>query len=109
MNVWQGRDDDSWDALQAELAAAYLGDGLPLVPPTVQRVEAMLAAGSWQHGDEIALVAPSFETATAGDLAICAVMAGCTPECFPVLVAAIDAIADPQFNLLGIATTTGSV
>ena len=108
MELWQGRDDAGWDALQAELAAAYLGDGLPLVPPTAQRVEAMLAAGGWQHGDEIALVAPSFETATAGDLAICAVMAGCTPACFPVLVAAVEAIADPQFNLLGIATTTGS-
>jgi hypothetical protein len=108
MELWQGRDDAGWDALQLELAAAYLGDGLPLVPPTAQRVAAMLATGGWQHGDEIALVAPSFETATAGDIAICAVLAGCTAECFPVLVAAVEAIADPQFNLLGIATTTGS-
>lgn len=108
MEAWQGRDDAGWDALQTELAAAYATDGLPVVPPTAQRVAAMLAAGGWQHGDDIALVAPSFETATAGDLAVCAVLAGCTPDCFPVLVAAIEAIADPQFNLLGIATTTGS-
>jgi hypothetical protein len=108
MELWQGRDDAGWDALQTELAAAYLSDGLPLVPPTAQRVAALLASGGWQPGDEIALVAPSFETATAGNLAICAVMAGCTPESFPVLVAAVEAIADPQFNLLGITTTTGS-
>jgi hypothetical protein len=108
MQAWQGRDDAGWDALQSELAAAYCTDGLPVVPPTAQRVEAMLAAGGWRRSDDIALVAPSFETATAGDLAICAVMAGCTPGCFPVLVAAVEAIADPQFNLLGIATTTGS-
>lgn len=108
MELWQGRDDTGWDALQSGLAAAYASDGLPVVPPTAQRVDAMLAAGGWQHSDEIALVAPSFETATAGDLAICAVLAGCTPDCFPVLVAAMEAMADPQFNLLGIATTTGS-
>lgn len=108
MELWQGRDDAGWDALQSGLAAAYVNDGLPMAPPTAQRVEALLAAGGWQRGDEIALVAPSFETATAGDLAICAVLAGCPPECFPVLVAAVEAIAEPQFNLLGIATTTGS-
>lgn len=108
MEVWRGRDDAGWDTLQSELATTCLSDGLPLVPPTAARVEALLAAGGWQAADEIALVAPSFETATAGDLAICAVMAGCAPAAFPVLVAAVEAMADPQFNLLGIATTTGS-
>lgn len=108
MDVWRDGDDAGWDRLQSELAAAYAGDGLPLAPPTAPRVEAMLAAGGWQAGDEIALVAPGFETATAADLAICAALAGCSAESFPVLVAAVEAMAEPQFNLLGIATTTGS-
>ncbi|MCE2999642.1 MAG: hypothetical protein ACK59Y_10555 [Betaproteobacteria bacterium] len=108
MEPWQGGESGDWDTLQSALAAACVSDGLPLVPPTAQRVAAMLASGGWQHGDAVALVAPSFETATAGDIAICAVLAGCTPDCFPVLVAAVEAIADPPFNLLGIATTTGS-
>ena len=108
MEIWRGGESGDWDTLQSALAAACVSDGLPLVPPTPARVDALLASGGWQHGDEIALVAPSFETATAGDLALCAAMAGCTPVSFPVLVAAVEALADPQFNLLGIATTTGS-
>lgn len=108
MEIWRGSHDDSWETVQQALASAYLSDGLPLVPPTAERVNAMLAANGYKAEEEIAMVAPSFAMASAGDLAICAVMAGCKPEYFPVLVAAVDALADPQFNLLGVATTTGS-
>jgi hypothetical protein len=108
MELWRGTHDDAWETVQQELAALYLSDGLPLVPPTAERVAAMLAANSYKPEEEIALVAPNYETATAVDIAICAVMAGCRPEYFPILVAAVDALADPLFNLLGVATTTGS-
>ena len=108
MELWRGSHDDSWETVQQQLAESYLSDGLPLVPPTAERVNAMLAANGYKAGEDIAMVAPSFAMATAGDIAICAVMAGCKPEYFPVLVAAVDALADPQFNLLGVATTTGS-
>jgi len=108
MELWRGTDDAAWETVQQELAAVYLSDGLPLVPPTEERVTAMLSANSYQADEEIAMVAPSFAMASAGDIAICAVMAGCKPEYFPVLVAAVDALAAPEFNLLGVATTTGS-
>ena len=108
MELWRGTHDDAWETVQQELAALYLSDGLPLVPPTAERVAAMLSANGYKRDDEIAMVAPSFAMATAGDIAICAVMAGCRPEYFPILVAAVDALADPLFNLLGVATTTGS-
>ena len=108
MDIWRGTHDDAWESVQQELAATYLSDGLPLVPPTAERVRAMLAANGYKRDEEIALVAPSFAMATAGDIAICAVLAGCKTEYFPVLVAAVDALADPLFNLLGVATTTGS-
>lgn len=108
MELWRGPHDDAWETVQQELAAAYLSDGLPLVPPTAERVHAMLAANGYPSEEEIAMVAPGFAMATAGDIAICAVLAGCKPEYFPLLVAAVDALADPQFNLLGVATTTGS-
>lgn len=108
MELWRGDHDATWENVQQELSAIYLSDGLPLVPPIAERVNAVLAANGYKSGEEIALVAPGFEMATAGDIAICAVLAGCKPEYFPVLVAAVDALADPQFNLLGIATTTGS-
>lgn len=108
MELWLGNHDAAWETIQQELAATYLSDGLPLVPPTAERVNAMLTANRYKADEEIAMVAPSFAMANAGNIAICAVMAGCKPEYFPVLVAAVDALADPQFNLLGVATTTGS-
>lgn len=108
MELWRGSPHADWERTQQALAAAYAGDGLPLVPPTAERVTAMLSASGYLSESEIALVAPRFAMATAGDLAVCAVLAGCRPEYFPVLVAAVEALADPQFNLLGIATTTGS-
>jgi hypothetical protein len=108
MKTWSGKHDAAWERVQEELAAAYLSDGLPLVPPTTERVATMLAANGYAADEEIAMLPPGFETATAGDIAICAVMAGCKPEYMPVLVAAVDALSDMNFNLVGIATTTGS-
>lgn len=108
MKSWHGTHDAAWERTQQELAAAYLSDGLPLVPPTLERVSAMLAANGYAADEEFALLPPSFEAAKAQDVAICAVMAGCKAEYMPVLVAATEALSDMSFNLVGIATTTGS-
>jgi len=81
-------------------------DGLPLVPPTPRRVEAMLRATHRAATDVVALVAPGFGVATVERIAINAVMAGCRPECLPVLIAAVAAMAEPRFNLQGIQATT---
>lgn len=108
MKVWPGATDAAYERVQDELVAAYRSDGLPLVPPTMDRVASMLAANSYAADEEISMLPPGFETATAGDIAICAVMAGCKPEYMPVLVAAVEALSDMSFNLVGIGTTTGS-
>jgi len=108
MKVWRGPHDAGWETVQQELAATYLSDGLPLVPPDAERVAAMLAHNGYSPEEEIAVLPPGFETATAGDIAICAVMAGCKSEYLPVLIAATEALSDMDFNLVGIATTTGS-
>ena len=108
MKPWEGAHDAAYERVQTELAAAYLSDGLPLVPPTMQRVAAMLAANNYAADEEISMLPPGFDTATAGDIAICAVMAGCKAEYLPVLIAAVDALSDMSFNLVGIGTTTGS-
>ena len=108
MKIWRGKNDADYERVQTELAAAYLSDGLPLVPPTMERVAAMLAANGYAADEEIAMLPPSFETVTANDVAICAVLAGCKAEYFPVLAAAVDALSDMSFNLVGIGTTTGS-
>lgn len=108
MEIWRGAHDGEWEIVQQQLAAAYLTDGLPVVPPTAERVSAMLAHNGYAAEEEIAMLPPGFETATAGDIAICAVLAGCKADYFPVLIAATEALSDMHFNLVGIATTTGS-
>jgi hypothetical protein len=79
-------------------------DGLPVVPPTAERVEAML--GGADGGESLGLVPPAMGEATLERVAACAVLAGCRPAYFPVVVAAARAMLDPAFNLHGQAVTT---
>lgn len=87
------------------------GDGLPLVPPTVARVDAMLAAGcAEQDPDEVvAALPPRMGLATRRLLAVNAVLAGCPPGLLPVLVSAVRALATPSINLRGVNATTHPV
>jgi hypothetical protein len=84
-------------------------DGLPIVPPTAEAVSRMLATVDGAPDDVIALLEPTRGAATLEKLAVCAVMAGCRPEYFPVVVAAIRGLAEPRFELYGINTTTNPV
>jgi hypothetical protein len=108
MQVWPGGSDASWERAQTELEASGLGDGLPLVPPSAERVQRMLTAHGAQADAVLCQLPPSFAEVTWRDVAINAVMAGCTAECLPFVAAAVEALAAPEFNLIGIATTTGS-
>jgi hypothetical protein len=92
-----------------ELFARGVTDGLPVVPPTLERVRAAVAA-SGRAGDElVGLVAPRHGRATVERIATNAVMAGCRPEYMPVVVAAVAAICDPGFALEGVSGTTDAV
>ncbi len=84
-------------------------DGFPVIPPTRDRVARMLSHSSRKADDIVGLVAPGYGAATVERIAINAVMAGCDPEYLPVLIAAVDAIASPLFNLQGIQATTNPV
>jgi hypothetical protein len=79
-------------------------DGLPVIPPTAERVEKML--GSHDGATSLGVVPPGMGEATLARLAACAVLAGCRPEYFPVVLAATKAALDPRFNLHGQAVTT---
>jgi hypothetical protein len=81
-------------------------DGLPVVPPSRARVEQMLAASARARADLVGEVAPNYGRATVEKVAINAVMAGCRPEYFPVVLAAVEAACDPSFNLHGVSTST---
>ncbi|HTU88423.1 MAG TPA: redoxin domain-containing protein [Solirubrobacteraceae bacterium] len=79
-------------------------DGLPVIPPTGERVQAMLAG---HDGDELlGEMAPALARVTLERVAACAVLAGCRPEYFPVVVAAVQAVLEPSFNVGGQAVTT---
>jgi hypothetical protein len=82
-------------------------DGLPVVPPTPERVEAML--GGADPALSLGAVPPAHGEATLERVAACAVLAGCRPAYVPVVRAAVEAALEPGFNAHGIAVTTQPV
>ncbi len=101
---------DDLDAINRLYREKRWSDGLPIVPPTQERVARMLAAVPDRGRDDIiALLAPAFYAATVERIAINAVMAGCEPELMPALVAAVEAVAAPEFNLQALQATTNPV
>ena len=82
-------------------------DGLPIVPPDEDRVLAMLSASARDPGEVLGRFPPADGSATVEKVAINAVMAGCRPEHFPVVIAAVEAVCHEEFNVGGIQSTTG--
>ena len=82
-------------------------DGLPVVPPTAERIEAMLQAGGLEPERQLAFIENRQVSVTAEKVAINAVMAGCKAEYMPVVAAAVEALADPLYGYHGPATSTG--
>ncbi len=84
-------------------------DGLPVVPPTEEKVLAFLAAAGLAPDEILGAIPERNRVFTAEKVAINAVMAGCLPEYFPVVVAAVRGISRPEFGLHGVcASTAGS-
>ena len=94
------------EVVTREYAERGWGDGLPLVPPTERRVDQMLAAlGDADPDEVVATLAPRGGQATHRMIAVNAVLAGCAPVHFPVLVAAVRALSAPELNLRGVNAT----
>lgn len=93
------------DEFEALFARGWT-DGLPVVPPTPQRVLRMLEGTHRDPGETVAVLAPNYQPATVEKIAANAVMAGCRPEYMPVVLAAVEAAASHDFNLHGVAATT---
>src|SRR5687768_15716721 len=98
-------DGDAFEALYAR----GVTDGLPVIPPTAERVAAAVAASGRPADELVGLVAPQHGRATVQRIAINAVMAGCRPEYLPVVIAGVRAICDPAFALEGVSGTTDAV
>ena len=98
--------DDDFTAVNAMIRERGWGDGLPVVPPTKERVEAMLAWCDRTWTAPIGRMAPRYGEATPLRLAANAVMAGCEPEYFPLVMLAVEALCEEPFNLYTIQATT---
>jgi hypothetical protein len=83
-------------------------DGLPIVPPTAARVEAFLKATDRDAGEELGVLLPDRRSATVRSVAINGVMAGCRPEYMPVLLALVEAMADPGYGVEHSGNTPGA-
>ncbi|MBT2686792.1 hypothetical protein J7I93_01205 [Bacillus sp. ISL-47] len=82
-------------------------DGLPIIPPTPERVQAMLDYVKAQPSDIVGTIPERNRFITAEKMAINAVMAGCIPAYMPVVMAAMEAVLDPQFGVHGPTASTG--
>jgi len=97
---------DLGDAIELSFTNGWT-DGLPVVPATTERIQAMLEAGGVGPDKQIAFIENRQVSITAEKIAINAVMAGCKAEYMPVLLAAVEALADPVYGYHGPATSTG--
>jgi hypothetical protein len=93
----------------AEFVKREWCDGLPIVPPTPERVRVMIAAAREEPTRVLGVMPPLWREASIEKLAVNAVMAGCEPAYFPVIVAAVKAVLEPTFNLYGVQATTHPV
>jgi hypothetical protein len=98
--------DDFQQALELCYSKGWT-DGLPVVPPTEAAVRGMLEAAALEPDAQVAFITNRQVAITAEKVAINAVMAGCLPEHMPVVLAAVESIADPRWGYHGPATSTG--
>ena len=96
---------DEYSALEY-LHDAGCTDGLPVVIPTPERVDRMIVASGLETDMEIASMGPQWGSATVEKIATAAVMAGCLPDHFPVVIAAVKAISQDDFDLAEMQCTT---
>src|SRR5205807_7246102 len=93
------------DPVEAGFGGGW-SDGLPVVPPTPERVLRMLEGTRRAPGEVVAVVPPDYAECTVEKAAISAVMAGCRPEYLPVVLTAVEAACTDEFNIHGILATT---
>jgi hypothetical protein len=99
----------SYEEIDAHYQERGWTDGLPIVPPTETRVHEFVKQTGRDPREVVGVLPPRQGEATVEKIAANAVMAGCRPEYFPVVLAAIEALADPKFNLDSVQATTHPV
>jgi len=100
--------DDTMEFTQFAMKQGW-GDGLPLIPPTEARVRMFLGLNNRFADEVICKLPPSDAECTVEKIAINAVMAGAPAESLPLIIAALEAMASPDFELFGLNATTAPV
>lgn len=97
----------SLGAVNKHFFSNWWTDGLAIIPPTTGRVEKFLKDTSLTPDEEVAVLHPSSIRVTPWNIAVNGVMAGCRPEHMPVLIAAVEAMGEPFYNLEQLGSTGG--
>lgn len=97
----------AWEEMTKRFLASGWSDGLPLVPPTPERVEAMVAASGRAAEDVVGTFAPGMGIGTVEKIAANAVLAGAQPETMPVILAMTECVLDSSIGLRTFAMSTG--
>jgi hypothetical protein len=95
------------DEVQEFFYRRLWSDGLPIIPPTIERVEKFLKYTNRPSDQIIGNLLPEKRDATVWNIAVNGVMAGCRPEYMPILLAVVEAIADPEFRIQDAGSTPG--
>lgn len=95
------------DAVQERFEDEGWTDGLPIVPPTLDRVDRFLAHTARDPGEVLGSLAPEQREATVWNVAVNGVMAGCRPEYMPVLLGITECLVDPVFRIADAGSTPG--
>lgn len=99
---------DALERFNDVMMEKHWSDGLPVVPPTAARVKWMLSGTDRSPDERLGVIYPRKGIATVEGVAINAVMAGAKPEYLPVILAAVDALLDPEFDHQHFLTSTGN-
>ena len=90
----------SLDEVNEHFHAQAWSDGLPIVPPTIERIEAFLGFTEREPVEVLGVLQPDSREATVWSVAVNGVMAGCRPEYMPLLIAVVEAVSDPGYRIV---------
>ena len=100
--------EGSFDEVNRYFYENLWSDGLPIVPPTRERIQAFLEFSDRDPYEVLGTLLPDNRAATIWNTAVNGVMAGCRPEYMPILIALVEAMADPQYGVEHSGNTPGA-
>ena len=100
--------EGSFEEVNRHFTECEWSDGLPIVPPTIAKVEEFLAFTDRDPDEVLGVILADNRAVTIWSIAVNGVMAGCRPEYMPVLVALAEAMADPEYGVEHSGNTPGA-